>query len=431
MIGCGDRVVTRDDRGGDMERIAKLTKRTVDAAQPEGARYIVWDADLKGFGLRVEPTGAKSFVVRYRVGGGRTAPRKQVKLGNMGVLTPEEARTRAKEMLAAVTGGMDPAAERERFRGAPTMRELATMFLADHVEAKRKGKTHLAYKGILDHHVLPAFGSSKAESLTRAEVARLHTAMKATPYQANRMLAVIGSLYAFASKRGLVPEDLNPARKIEKFRERKRERFLSSEELERVGAAIALAEADGVTLERNGRPTVARISPPAAAAIRLLLFTGARVSEILSLEWSHVDFERGCLNLPDSKTGSKAVLLSPPALSVLAGIEREEGNPFVIHGQRAETRLTDLKRPWGVVQEAAGLEGVRIHDLRHTFASVGAGAGLGLAVIGKLLGHTQAATTHRYAHLADDPLRRANNQIGRRIADALAPKPRKRPAAEG
>lgn len=402
-----------------MERTAKLTKRTVDAAAPEASRFIIWDSELKGFGLRVEPTGAKSFVVRYRVGGGRAAPQKQIKLGNMGPLTPDAARQRAREIIAAVVRGEDPAAERSRFREAPTVRQIAALFLEDHVEAKRKSATLRAYRTLLDSHVLPAFGGTKAESLTRSTVATLHRDMKASPYQANRMLAVVGSLYAFASRRNLVPEDMNPAKRIEKYQERKRERFLNTEELVRVGAALAQTEGEGVPMTVRGRETVARISPSAAAAIRLLLFTGARVSEILTLRWAFVDMEGARLNLPESKTGSKAILLSPPALAVLASLPRQKGSPFVIAGQRIDAPMADLKRPWAIVQHAAGLSGVRIHDLRHTFASVGAGSGLGLPTIGKLLGHTQAATTHRYAHLADDPLRRANDAIGERIAGAI------------
>ena len=246
------------------------------------------------------------------------------------------------------------------------------------------------------------------------------------------MLAIVGSLYSFAGKHDLVPQGFNPARGIEKYPEQGRERFLTSEELGRLGDAIREGETDGLPYvvdqtkpkakhapKEENRRTV--IGPHAAAAMRLLILTGARLREILHLKWEHVDFERGMLILPDSKTGKKAIVLNAPALDVLANLARI--GDYVIAGQAAGTKderpRSDLKRPWTAVAKRAGLKGVRIHDLRHTHASVGAGAGLGLPIIGKLLGHTQAATTARYAHLDADPLRRASERIGNQIASAM------------
>jgi integrase len=265
-----------------------------------------------------------------------------------------------------------------------------------------------------------------------ADLAKLHHQLKPHPYQANRMLAVVGSLYSFAARRRILPVGFNPARGIEKYSERGRERFLGAEELNRLGEAIREAETSGLPYvvdeakpkakhapkEKNRRT---RIGPHAAAAIRLLIFTGARLREILHLRWEHVDFERGLLLLADSKTGKKAIVLNAPALDVLANLPRI--GSYVIAGEKAGTKdelpRADLKRPWGAIARRAKLDGVRIHDLRHTHASVGAGAGLGLPIIGKLLGHSQAATTARYAHLDADPLRRASNHIGNHIAAAM------------
>jgi integrase len=234
-------------------------------------------------------------------------------------------------------------------------------------------------------------------------------------------------MYAFAGRVGLVPEGTNPTRKIDKFKEDRRERFLSTEELERLGAAIRKAETTGIKwnmddtkatskhLPKKNRRTI--IGPHAAAALRLLLFTGCRLREILHLKWEHVDFERGLLFLPESKTGKKTVILNAPALAVLNTLSRV--GPFVVAGGDPEWPRTDLKRPWAMVTREAGLEGLRIHDLRHSFASFGAGGGLGLPIIGKLLGHSQSSTTMRYAHLDNDPLRRASESIAGRIAAAL------------
>lgn len=209
---------------------------------------------------------------------------------------------------------------------------------------------------MIDRHIRPELGHKRAIEVSRADVARLHLAMKETPYRANRMLAVLGSLYTFGQRRGLIPDEVNPSRKIEKYREHKRERYLSMVELDRLGAAIASAEADGV------------ISKYAATAIRLLLFTGARLGEILNLKWEHVDFERALLHLPDSKTGRKTIVLNNAAMAILEHASRQEGNPYVIVGQKPEVPITHMKKPWKILVKRAGLEKARLHDLRHTFA---------------------------------------------------------------
>lgn len=241
-------------------------------------------------------------------------------------------------------------------------------------------------------------------------------------------MAVIGSLYSFAERRELVPEHFNPARKIEKFREERRERFLSTIELERLGRAISEGETIGIAwVVDAGKPTSKHmvkpdnrrtlLAPTTAAALRLLIFTGARLREILGLRWEWVDMERGLLLLPDSKTGRKSIVLNSAAQAVLASLPR--GGACVIPGKDPDQPRADLKKPWDIVCSHAGLNGVRLHDLRHTFASIGAGASLGLPIVGKLLGHTQPQTTARYAHLDASPLRRASDTIGEQLHAAL------------
>ncbi|MBM3564281.1 MAG: site-specific integrase [Alphaproteobacteria bacterium] len=382
------------------ERIAKLTKRTADAAEAEAERFIVWDSALKGFGLRVEASGTKTFLVRYRIAGRK----RFVAIGRFGPLTPEQARGLAQEMLASVRRGHDPADERRKERAALSVADLASRFLTEHVGAKRKMSTAVHYRSLIECYLLPKHGSRKAYDFTRADLARLHLSLQDRPYQANRLLAVVASMYSFGERHGLVPEGCSPASRIERFPEARRERFLSTAELARLGEAFREFESDG----RFGA---------GIAALRLLLFTGARLREILHLRWEYVDIERGLLLLPDSKTGRKAITLNAPALAVLQSLERM--GLFVIPGANAEVPRADLKKPWTAVIEAASLPGLRIHDLRHSFASVGAGAGLGLPIVGKLLGHTQASTTQRYAHLDADPIRRAADAIGATIAAAL------------
>ena len=409
----------------------RITKRTVDALKSNGSEATLWDSAVTGFGVRVRPTGAKSYVVVYRAGAGRGAPVRRYTIAAVGKIAPERARARAKAILGAVAHGHDPANQKTDERGTPTLAELTDRFMADHVRPKRKAGTTEFYRDILDRIVKPALGTSKADKVTRLQVGRLHSSLSGTPFQANRMLAVIGSMYAFAGRAGVVPEGTNPARGIDKFKESRRERFLTSEELERLGGAIREAETTGIPWTVDETKPMAKhvpkekrstqIAPSAAAALRLLLFTGCRLREILTLRWEHVDFERGCLFLPDSKTGRKTIILNAPALAVLNSLEQV--GPYVVPGDDPEQPRHDLTRPWDAVTKRAGLSGVRLHDLRHTYASFGACGGLGLPILGRLLGHAQAATTARYAHLDNDPLRRASEAIAGRISAALEGKP--------
>ncbi|MEZ5816764.1 MAG: site-specific integrase [Hyphomicrobiaceae bacterium] len=408
----------------------RLTKREVDKAEPKAQRYTVFDDELKGFGLRVFPSGAKSWVVEYRPeGGGRRTAKRRLTLGSAMTLTPDEARRTARTELARVRLGKDPARDKIELRNAPTLADVARAFLDEHARAKRKPRTAAHYSDIIDRIVLPELGTVRAEAITRSDIARLHLKWKHTHVQANRMLGIVSGIYGFACRRGLVPEGTNPAHRIEKFPESRRERFLSVDELMRIGAAIRAAETIGVAWDidttrptakhtpRNNRRTI--IGPHAAAALRLLIFTGARLREILHLRWEQVDFDRGLLLLPDSKTGRKTIILNAPALAILS--ELPCVGAYVIAGESSDAPRADLKRPWQVVVRHAGLKGVRLHDLRHTYASIGAGSGLGLPIIGKLLGHADSRTTERYAHLDNDPLRKATNTIGSSLAAALLP----------
>lgn len=404
----------------------KITNRLVSQLKNTSREYTVWDAALRGFGVRVRASGAKAYVVVYRAGAGRGAPVRRYTISAVGKITPEAARGRAKTILGSVAYGSDPAATKATERGTVTVAELADRFMAEHVTAKRKNGTVAFYRDILDRIVKPELGATKADKLTRLQVGRLHSSLTETPFQANRVLAVIGSMYSFAERSALVPEGFHPAKGIEKYRESRRERFLTTAELERLGNAIREAETKGIpwkidpskpTAKHTPKGALSRMSPFAAAAIRLLLFTGCRLREILHLRWAHVDLERGLLFLPDSKSGRKTVILNAPAMAVLAGLPRL--GSFAIPGDNPERPRPDLKRPWKTVTLHAGLAGVRLHDLRHTFASFGAGGGLGLPIIGRLLGHAQTTTTARYAHLDNDPLRHASETIAGRLSDAL------------
>jgi integrase len=420
-------VDTRGDEIGS-ENLPKITKEFIDRSGP--GSFV--DSDLPGFGLDVGNSGVRTFFIRYRPKGtGRGGPRRYVKIGRYGIITPVEARNEARRILGRVAAGEDPAAEAAEARNAITVAELAQRFLEDEIAPKRARGTLRQYKQYLKH-ALPEIGRMKAEAVTRAVVAKLHVKIgKSHPVTANRTLTMLSTMFAFGAARGLLPGDAaNPASRIEKFRESGRERFLTAEEFERLGAALREAETVGVPWQVDeNSPNVKHVpkerrftvvSPFATAAIRLLIFTGCRLREILDLEWRFADFERGLLNLPTSKTGKKSVTLNAPALEILVALPRL--GAYVIPGDNPARPRADLKRPWDVICRRAGLEGLRLHDLRHSFASVGAGAGLGLPVIGKLLGHASPATTSRYAHLDADPVRKATNAIGATIAAAMGGK---------
>ena len=410
-----------------------ITKSSVDAlACPASKdREILWDSGhrkaVRGFGVAAFRNGGKCYIAQYRKDGRS----RRTRIGEHGRLTPEEARKQARIILGAVEGGADPIAQREAAREVRTFTAVAHDFLVNHVRPKRKGRTADEYARILGAHIVPALGSKRIVDLRRADVAKLHSKLGDSPYQANRALALVSAIWNWAARREEVAFADNPARAIERFAETGRERFLTSEELARLGDVLREGETLGLHYSVDETKPNAKhapkadhrrvmLDPFAVAAIRLLILTGARLREILDAQWSQLDLERGVLFLADSKTGKKPLYLSAAAQAVLGSVPRVKGNPHIIAGALEGAPRADLNKPWRAVRKAAKLDGVRIHDLRHSFASFGASASLGLPIIGKLLGHSQAATTHRYAHLDADPLRRAVETIGNTISAAMA-----------
>jgi len=382
----------------------KLTKRVIEAAKPDTKEALLWDSELKGFFCKITPSGKRSYFLYYRTKDGQ---QRKPKLGEHGAVTCEQAREMALKMLAAVSAGNDPSREQQDKRKAPTLAEFAARYVEQHAKNKKKPRSVEEDEGNLARHILPVLGSMKLASITRKHITDLHHTMREKPTTANRVIALLSKMFNLAEAWGLRTDGSNPCRHVQKYKENKRTRYLSEAELARLGAVLAEDAANG-------------IHNAAANAIRLLILTGCRHSEVLTLTWQEVDTERHCLRLKDSKTGAKTIPLNPPALALLASLAVVDGNPHVFPGRFAESHLTNLDRYWGSVKKRAGLEDVRLHDLRHTYASVGAAGGFSLPVIGALLGHTQASTTQRYAHLADNPLKHATDVIGARIAAAMA-----------
>jgi integrase len=423
---CGHQKGKREVSG--VEKKIKISKASVDAAKPREKRYTLWDSTLGGFGLVVAPTGLKSFVLRYRAKH-KFAPKQFVSLGRYGVVTPDEARRKAIALLGQVANGDDPAFEGQHAkRTAVTPGEVCDRFLRDHVKAKRKRATYALYNHAIESRIRPAFGNRHILKVSKQEVAQFHVGMLDKAVTANRCIAVLAAIYSWAGRTGIIAEGFNPATRIEKFKETPKDRYLTMSEITRLGSALKHAEEFGFEYafdpskpkaKHGAKPGERQVffSPHAIAAIRLLMLTGCRRGEILNLRWKEVDLERGMLHLPDSKTGRKVVLLGESAISIIKSLPRL--GEYVIVGADPDKPRVDLKRPWDAIKEKADLKDLRLHDLRHSFASVGAGAGLGLPIIGKLLGHTQSRTTERYAHLADDPLRRAAIEISGQISRAM------------
>lgn len=382
--------------------MAKISKRTVDALQPGDRDRYLWDDVQTGFGLKVTPAGRKVFILQYRIGG-RAGRTRRLTLGALGKITPDAAREDAKRLLRDVAAGRDPASERDKRKRELSLGAVLDRFLAEHVATKLRSRTNEEYRRLVRLYVPSSLRARQISDVEQADIARLHHELADKPYQGNRTIALLSILFNWAEKHGLRPAGANPCRHIEKYKEVRRERFLSPQELSELGNALAKSEQ----------------AVFAVSAVRLLLFTGARLSEILTLRWQWIDMERGVARLPDSKTGAKTLYLNAPALAVLNETPQLEGNPFVICGEKPGAHLVNLQKPWRSIREAAGLSDVRLHDLRHTFASVGAGGGASLPMIGALLGHSQPQTTDRYAHLASDPLRAASDAIARQIASSL------------
>ncbi|MFM9847337.1 MAG: tyrosine-type recombinase/integrase [Hyphomicrobiaceae bacterium] len=384
---------------------------------------IVGCTRLPGFFVRRQQHARIFYVRKHALG-----RRHFVSIGAHGVagMTEPRARQAAMSILAALAQGRDPAAERAHARGMPT--------LAEHVEAFITGRQGLLkpgtlanYRGVLTKHIAPkdergtlrrdCIGRLPLDRVPREAVAALHRSLRATPRAANHVLDLLSVAFSEAQAAGLVAEGHTPTKRIPRFPILRRQRFLSEEELLHLGTALDAAELMGTE------------DAYAIAAIRLLVLTGARRNEILYLRWADVDLAGARLTLPDSKSGPKTVLLSSAAIEVLRRIPRVEGNGYVIVGARRGQPLVGLRRIWSRVRDRARLEPtvmadgrvlpVRLHDLRHSYAALVASGGGSLLMIGALLGHTNAATTHRYAHLADDPLRQLAEETGRRASSAL------------
>jgi integrase len=394
----------------------RITKRTVDALRANGRDFIEWDGDLPGFGVRVRPSGAKSYVVQYRAGRGRKAPSRRMTIAAVSKLTPDEARTLARAIIGDVARDDDPAAERASKRREMTVREVAALYVTDHVRAHNKAAWAREVELILNSRILPAFGAKRIGDLTRADIKHWHSRMAASPYRANRCLGVLRRMLSLAHREWELRGD-NPATGVKPFPEKRRERFFSLTELQAIGRYLATAE------QQDSE------KPAFILATRLMLLTGMRLGEVMSLTWSDVDLSSNVIRLQDAKSGPRTVPLNSQAVAFLANAHKRGRYVCGLGADRLMTRF-GYHGFWRRVKKVTGLVNARPHDCRHTVATFGAIAGGTAFTLRDLLGHKTVAITSGYVARTIDPIRALSEAVGGRIGAALGPDSNSPPVAQ-
>lgn len=399
---------------------------------------VAFDANLAGFGVRVMPSGHRSYFVQYRNNGGRS---RWFTIGAHGPMTVDAARTMAKRVLHSVADGGDPATERTAFRKAPVVDELLDRYIAEHVKKRNAATTQAVVTPLIDRHVRPALGKLKVAAVTRGDISKLHRSLSETPRQANYVLAICSKAFSLAELWGMRVDGSNPCRRVERNPEQHRERFLTGDELKRLGATLRLAETTGLPwkvdetkakakhlpAEQHRRAVYSRIT---TAAVELLLYTGCRLSEVLNLRWDQVDLKAGTILLSKTKAGKpQTVTINAPARQVLASLKRDDECPWILPARRSpDASAKDEWKPlakdameaaWQKIRAAAGIADVHMHDLRHTVGTYAGQSGANAFLVRDLLRHKNLAMTGRYVNKADDPVRTLNDLVGERIAAGL------------
>lgn len=376
--------------------MTKLTKRFVESIAPDSKKMIkYWDSEIKGFGVIVLPSGRRTYCVQYR---NVARIKKMVKVGTHGQITTEEARSLAKKYLSEVTHGYDPAKIRKEHRKLPTINDLAHDYVLNHGEKKRP-KSLAEDQKLLKNIILPSLGKEQLVHISRRDIEALHRKHKNTPYQANRVLALLSKMFSLAI--GWEWREDNPVKGIERYPEVKRDHWLKEEELQVLWKV----------LDEYSNQLV-------ACVFKLLILTGARKGEVLHATWDQFDLKKGIWTKPSHLTKQKKkehLPLSVEALEVLETMKSQTSSSFLFPSKIPGKSIQEIKRAWDTIRKKAGFPDLRIHDLRHTHASHLVSSGLSLSIVGKLLGHTQASTTQRYAHLADEPLRQAVELFGSKV----------------
>ena len=387
-------------------------REAINALRPMERPYTLWDTEIKGFGVKVLPSAQMSYVVQFRMGKGRSAKLFKKRIDGVGSISLEKARLRAEAWRDAAASGTNPV-KIQQDQAERTFAKLAEDYLQRHADEKR---TKIQDERKLKRNLLKKLGRKTVSEITHRDIEDVHRALKNSPYEANRNIALLSKMFSLAITWSWIKE--NPAKGIKKYDEDPRERYMDHDEMVRLTAALS-AYVDAVAEKWPQENSYHVIEAKGAVnAIRLMALTGARKGEVLSATWLQFDLKNAIWTKPSSHTKSKKahrVTLSPPAMELVSGMRQDalEGEDYLFPSRRSSTgHLKDVKRVWGKILELAEIENLRMHDIRHTFASILASSGSSLLIIGRLLGHTQASTTARYAHLFDDPLRAAANKVG-------------------
>lgn len=375
----------------------KLTKKLIDSLRPGSSDSIVWDNEIRGFGLKVAPSGRKTFILKYRNASGR---QRKPTIGTFGAVTVDQARMIATHWMSQIAKGMDPSAEKQTLRSQLTLNQFAASYFG---LAKKRPSTLAMERSYYGTHVEPSLGKLSIGDITQKDVQAWMNTRSKTPGAANRTISLLSAMFNDAERLQHRPANSNPCRRIKKFPSTPKKRYLSRDELKQLERVLCEIEK-----EKSMDPSI-------APAIRFALLTGARKSEFLTMKWEYVDTEDRVVRLPDSKTGPRNLYLSERAIEILNQIPRQHNNPYVFPGKKPNDHYHNLKKPFKIVLDRAGIKDFRIHDLRHTHATWGVHAGLSTHVIAKTLGHTQSRTAERYAHVDDEPALAAAESIGREM----------------
>ena len=371
----------------------KISEKVVkNLTPPKHGNRIVYDTQIPGFGVRITAAGALSFILNYHVHGRE----RRFTIGKHPEWSVIAARNRALELRRKINEGVDPLGEREQERTQPTVNDLCAEYLEHHALVHKRPHSVRDDKQMIAGIITPRIGALRISAVSRQGIEKLHASLKPTPYLANRVLALLSKMFSLAIEWHWVSN--NPAQGIPRFHEDRRERWLQPEELQRFIEALNAYQNQNV-----------------ADAFRLLLLTGSRKSEVLTAEWPMFDLQQGLWTKPSSHTKEKKIEhipLSAQAVELLTRMKEQDGGTgFLFPGLTGKPRTT-LRVAWSQICKAAGLSNVRIHDLRHSYASYLVSNGVSLHVVGRLLGHSQAQTTQRYAHVAHQSLRDASNLFG-------------------
>lgn len=384
-----------------MKSRATLTQRGVEALKVD-REAVVWDRRLAGFGVRVYPSGTKVYVAQARGPNGS----RRVSVGRHGLLRTVEARKAAARAIAGIVEGEQP---RGGGRGGPTVAQAAQRYLSEYAVPRCKPRTVQMRDSVIRLHILPALGRMRLTAVRPEHALALHHGLSSTPTQANIVAITLSQIFRQAQLWGLLPPGTDPCAQVKLYRQRRRERFLTGVEVERLGRVLKEEQAHG------------RTWPSAIEAIRLLMLTGCRKNEILSLRCTDVDLNGRELRLRDSKTGPRVVPLSPAAVSLLERVIQSAEGEWVMPGRKPGTHLKRLGNAWRRLRVRADLQDVRLHDLRHSFASTALAVGESLPTIAKLLGHRRIQSTARYAHLQRSAVREAAERVAISLAKDVLP----------